>query len=76
MSRKSETGDPAADALLAVADAAVMWWVGKRPVLMSIEQHRAHPTINCATDSECRLARAVAAWNEVRVVAKRKEGKP
>jgi hypothetical protein len=48
--------------LLEVADAAVVWWVMKRPIQWSLEQHLARPHVNCATAEEELLAEKAAAW--------------
>lgn len=54
--------DKRATILLELADAAVVWWVGKRPLAMSLQKHLENPTLNTATDREKRLALAVAKW--------------
>jgi hypothetical protein len=48
--------------LLEVADAAVVWWVMKRPIQWSMGQHLASPRINCTTAAEESLAEKAAAW--------------
>jgi hypothetical protein len=48
--------------LLAVADAAAVWWKAHKPADWSLEQHLADPTINCDGDGERQLAQAAAKW--------------
>ena len=48
--------------LLAVADAAVVWWVMKAPIQWSREKHIANPHVNCSSAAEKTLAQAVANW--------------
>jgi hypothetical protein len=43
-----------------VDHAAVAWWLTKRPVAWTEEQHRKSPRVNCLTAGEQRLANAVA----------------
>ena len=55
------------DALIAMAvtrmqvfDAAMDWWLQKRPKQWSGAEHFEQPTVNCYGPAECRLAIAVA----------------
>lgn len=49
--------------LESVSRAAIAWWKGKRPCAWTAqEQHVANPTVNCCTDYENELAKAVAAF--------------
>jgi hypothetical protein len=58
----TKAGGPDTAALLAVADAAVAWWKARKPADWSLEQHLAHPAINCDGDGERQLAQAAAQW--------------
>jgi hypothetical protein len=40
--------------------AAEVWWRSKRPLAWSFNAHLDHPTINCLTDAERRLAITIA----------------
>jgi hypothetical protein len=48
--------------LLRLADSSKAWFRSKRPFMYSLEQHLEHPTINCVTEREKELAKAVANW--------------
>jgi hypothetical protein len=61
--------EPLADesaALLAVADAAVLWWINRRPVQWKEKEHLKNPTINC-THSGTEKPLAIAASNLVKL---------
>lgn len=45
---------------LKVITEAVRWFKNKKPINETESQHLLNPTINCVTESEKRLARAVA----------------
>jgi hypothetical protein len=57
--------DAAADTLLSLADAAIFWWVGKRPLSWSVAQHIENPTINCPSSYEKELAMKVSRWAKI-----------
>jgi hypothetical protein len=40
--------------------AAFNWWLGRRPIVFSPEEHLERPEINTKDDAEARLARAIA----------------
>ncbi len=44
----------------ALADAALVWWIGHRPVSYGEREHLANPTVNTATATESALAKCVA----------------
>jgi hypothetical protein len=46
----------------AVLDRAMQWWMDRRPVSLTHEQHLEHPRINCVSQIEQELADAVAAY--------------
>lgn len=48
--------------LLRLASSAENWFRSKRPVMYNLEQHLAHPTINCQTERERELAKSIASW--------------
>ncbi len=52
----------ASEILLALADAAVVWWTMKRPVTWTLDMHISANHYNCNNDAERRLARAVSQW--------------
>lgn len=56
----SSAGGTDAAALHAVADAAVAWWMKRRPSGWSLEQHLADPVVNCDGHAEQQLAGAAA----------------
>ncbi len=62
---KPVTLDAETKALLAVVDAAEVWWKGRRPISFRLAQHLKNPTVNCTDDAEVALARAVAAWKRL-----------
>ena len=37
------------------------WWRGKRPVVWDFRKHMKYPVINCVTEKEKNLARAITA---------------
>lgn len=45
-----------------LVEAAIGWWESRRPVVWDQAKHAANPTINCCTQSEDSLARAVATY--------------
>ena len=47
-------------ARLHVVLAAVEWWQEKRPAGWDVHRHLAMPTMNCDTDAQVQLAKAVA----------------
>lgn len=55
-------GGTDAAVLQAVAEAAVAWWIGRRPAGWSLAQHLADPAVNCEGDHERELAAAAARW--------------
>ncbi|WP_028998180.1 hypothetical protein [Azohydromonas australica] len=57
----SASGTDAA-ALQAVAEAAAVWWMARRPDGWSLERHLADPTVHCEDDHERQLAAAAARW--------------
>ena len=72
---KIPTIDPLAEALLRVADMAVMWWIGRRPTVWSLEQHIHGPTVGCVTTNDKNLAFAVAKWCDFQRRKKHEEDK-
>ena len=48
--------------LHSVADAAVAWWIARKPSDWSLEQYLADPAVDCPGDPERQLAEAVAKW--------------
>lgn len=52
------------DLLEALAGAAVKWWVGRRPIMWTLEQHFRNPFVNCLTATERILALAIKDWCE------------
>lgn len=45
---------------LSVMECARAWWEDMRPIGWSLDEHLLHPDVNCPTDNESALARAVA----------------
>lgn len=54
----------------AVARAAMVWWAAARPVDWDEAQHIANPDVNRSTESQSRLAYAVAKLAKARRAAK------
>ena len=50
------TVDPLTVLREALETAAIEWWEGKRPVGWRVRDHALHPHVNCASDSERKLA--------------------
>jgi len=46
-----------------LAAAVHVWWKGHRPVAWTEAQHAENPTVNCTTDSEIKLAKALRAYD-------------
>lgn len=57
----SQSKEIGPELLLAVADAAEVWWRSKKPIAWKRRKHFSNPTINCTTENEQALAKAVAA---------------
>jgi len=54
--------DPTQERAAAVVDCAITWWGSKRPLTFSRDDHHSNPTVNCTSDAEKWLARAVSEW--------------
>lgn len=57
--------DEETKALLAVVDAAEVWWKGNRPARYRLTQHLKNPAINCHSPAERALAEAMAEWKRL-----------
>lgn len=56
---EQERDQQCADALLILAEAAKRWWIARNPHVL-LDEHLAHPLMNCFQKSEKDLALAVA----------------
>ena len=70
MKVKHSTQLKGARLLNAVADAAVAWWVERRPIGWSLELHLKHPRVNTTSPAQERLAEAAARLCEFDPVAR------
>jgi hypothetical protein len=46
----------------AVIDAAIAWWVSRRPLAFGEEDHLENPRVNCSGAEQIAMARAVAKY--------------
>lgn len=45
-----------------IVDAACQWWMRKRPIAYTLDEHIENPKVNTRNDSEAELAKAVARY--------------
>lgn len=53
-----------------LAEAALAWWLDKRPLLWSEDVHRRYPMVNAATARERQLATAACHYREAKAAKK------
>jgi len=46
--------------MIIIKDMAIEWWESLRPIGWDLAKHLKSPTINCSTEKERNLARAIA----------------